>query len=64
MDTLKPLAPERKLCAYCKNIFLSFLKLNGEQFKTCDDCRYKNKYKIGNIEYILITDIRFKIKKI
>ena len=43
MDTLKPLAPERKLCAYCKNIFLSFLKLNGEQFKTCDDCRYKNK---------------------
>ena len=43
MDTLKPLAPERKLCAYCKKIFLSFLKLNGEQFKTCDDCRYKNK---------------------
>jgi hypothetical protein len=43
MDTLKPLAPESKLCAYCKTVFLSFLELKGEQFKTCDDCRRKNK---------------------
>ncbi len=41
IDTLKPLPPERALCAYCKNLFLSFLKLNGEHFKICDDCRYK-----------------------
>ncbi len=30
MDTLKPLAPERIICAYCKNNFRSFLKLNGD----------------------------------
>ena len=53
MDTLKPLAPERKLCAYCKNTFLSFLKLMEKNLKHVMIVGIKIKYKIGNIEIIL-----------
>ena len=31
---------------YCKTYFESYLKMNGEFFKTCDTCRY-NKRKQG-----------------
>jgi len=43
MDTLKPIPPEIKPCPYCKNIFMSLLRINGKFYKTCYDCRFKNK---------------------
>ena len=33
MDTLKPIPPEIKLCPYCKNIFMSLLRINGKFYK-------------------------------
>jgi hypothetical protein len=38
--------PKLLFCEYCKTDFESYLKMNGEFFKTCDTCRY-NKRKQG-----------------
>ena len=52
--TLKPLPPKIEPCSVCKKIFLSKLRLNGEFYRTCDECRhisiirgakYKSNYK-------------------
>jgi len=41
--TLKPLPPQILYCKTCKSNFISHLKLNAEFYKTCDDCRHKNR---------------------
>ena len=39
--TLKPLPPKILYCSVCKTDFISYLKMNAEFYKTCDDCRHK-----------------------
>ena len=44
MNKLLPIPPENKICPICKNIFISFLKLNAKPYITCDECRLKFKF--------------------
>ena len=39
--TLKPLPKPILYCTVCKITFISYLKLNAEFYKTCDNCRHK-----------------------
>ncbi len=41
--TLKPLPPKIEPCSVCKKTFLSRLRLNGEFYRSCDECRQKSK---------------------
>ena len=41
--TLKPLPPKILYCSVCKTDFISYLKLNAEFYKTCEECRNKTK---------------------
>ena len=40
-STLKPIPPKLLYCKTCKSNFISYLKMNAEFYKTCDECRYK-----------------------
>jgi hypothetical protein len=44
--TLKPIPPKILYCKPCKSNFTSYLKMNAEFYKTCDECR--NKIKLQN----------------
>ncbi len=39
--TLKPIPPKILYYTVCKITFISYLKLNAEFYKTCDNCRHK-----------------------
>ena len=39
--TLKPIPPKLLHCKTCKTNFISYLKMNAEFYKTCDECRHK-----------------------
>jgi hypothetical protein len=39
--TLKPLPKPIFYCTVCKITFTSYLRLNAEFYKTCDNCRHK-----------------------
>ncbi len=38
---LKPLPPKETYCTLCKSLFMSYLKMNAEYYKTCENCRKK-----------------------
>ena len=40
-STLKPIPPKKLYCKPCKSNFISYLKMNAEFYKTCDECRHK-----------------------
>jgi hypothetical protein len=40
-STLKPLPPKIIYCKTCRSNFTSYLKMNAEFYKTCDECRHK-----------------------
>ena len=42
-QTLKPIPPEIINCSVCKKTFLSTMRLNGINYKSCDECRYKSR---------------------
>ena len=52
--TLKPIPPKLLHCKTCKTNFISYLKMNAEFYKTCDECRHKNR----------LQNRRFRIKVI
>ncbi len=39
--TLKPIPPKILYCKTYKSNFISYLKMNAEFYKTCEECRYK-----------------------
>ena len=45
---LKPLPPLLLSCSYCKKSFLSFMRMNLSNYKTCDPCRVMKKLKREN----------------
>ena len=47
--TLKPLPPKILYCSVCKSNFVSYLKMNAEFYKTCEECR--NRIKLQNRRY-------------
>ena len=40
-STLKSIPPKILYCKPCKSNFISYLKMNAEFYKTCDECRHK-----------------------
>jgi DNA-directed RNA polymerase subunit RPC12/RpoP len=40
-STLKPIPPKTLYCKTCRSDFISYLKMNAEFYKTCDECRHK-----------------------
>jgi ubiquitin C-terminal hydrolase len=41
--TLKPIPPEIINCSNCNKTFVSTLRLNGKNYRTCDECRHKSR---------------------
>jgi hypothetical protein len=41
--TLKPVPPEILICSVCRKTFLSTLRLNGKNYRSCDECRHKSR---------------------
>ena len=41
--TLKPIPPKIINCSVCRKPFLSTMRLNGINYKSCDECRYKSR---------------------
>ncbi len=39
--TLKPIPPKISYCKTCKSNFISYLKMNAEFYKACEECRHK-----------------------
>ena len=55
--TLKPLPLKILYCSVCKTDFISYLKLNAEFYKTCEECRNKirlqgKKHRKNNKQFI------------
>ena len=58
--TLKPIPPKLLHCKTCKTNFISYLKMNAEFYKTCDECRHKTRlqnrrFRSKNYKHVLIN---------
>ncbi len=42
-STLKPIPPKIVHCKTCKSNFTSYLKINAEFYKSCDECRHNTR---------------------
>ena len=45
---LEPLPPLILTCSYCRKLFLSFMRMNLLNYKTCNACRVMKKLKREN----------------
>ena len=57
--TLKPIPPKILYCKPCRTNFKSYLKMNAELYKTCDECRNKNRlqnrrFRTKSYKYVLM----------
>ena len=57
--TLKPIPPKILYCKTCRTTFKSYLKMNAEFFKTCDECRNKirlqnRRFRTKTYKYVLM----------
>ena len=62
MLTIGPLPPIELVCTICKQTFISRLKMNAENYKTCSECRYNIRQQ-GQKHRDYIKKIRLNINK-